>query len=86
MIRSTQANIAVSSAIGLLHVQLKLKKEIPFINFDYGIDHSNIDNILFFFWQNFYIGLKSNLPAIKWSVKCRSILYLATWIANSSVN
>ena len=46
MIRSTQANIAVSSAIGLLHVQLKLKKEISFINFDYGIDHSNTINVL----------------------------------------
>ena len=58
MIRSTQANIAVSSAIGLLHVQLKLKKEISFVNFDYGIDDLVFLLAKFLYWTKFEFTCK----------------------------
>ena len=80
IMRSTHANIAVSSAIGLLHVQLKLKKEISFIYFNYVIGRGK--NI--FLRENLFVGLNSYLPASK-VAKC-SVLYQTTWITNSSVN
>ena len=53
--------------------------------FNYVVDNRKTQKYIFQL-EKFLTGLNSYLPASKVSVKCRSILYQATWIAYSSVD